>query len=122
MDYKYKHTEKSKEVEYPKLVRDRIPEINKKRWGLELDHRIAKDDKEYLKFLLKKLTEEVEELQTAPTDEIGKEIADIYEIIDAIIKHLGLSREEIEKFQKVKRGDQGGFEKRVLMLSKNMPE
>ncbi|MDO8507194.1 MAG: nucleoside triphosphate pyrophosphohydrolase [bacterium] len=122
MDYKYKHSDASQEVDYPKLVRDNIPDINLKRWGKELDHRIATDDKEYLAYLLKKLTEEAEELQFSPAEEIGDEIADVYEIIDAIIKVVGLSKSEIEKFQKVKRTDQGGFEKRVLMLSKNMPE
>lgn len=111
-----------KEADYPRLVRDNIPEINMKRWGLKLDHRIAKDDKEYLYFLIKKLSEEAEELQTTPIKEIGQEIADIYEIIDSIIKLSGVTRKEIADYQASKRKDQGGFDKRIIMLSKNMPK
>jgi predicted house-cleaning noncanonical NTP pyrophosphatase (MazG superfamily) len=121
-DYKYKHTEGSKETDYPRLVRDKIPDINKKRWGLELDHKIAKDDEEYLRFLLKKLVEESEEAKESDSKEMAGEIADIYEVIDSIIKLLGLSKDEISKYQKAKREDNGAFDKRVLMLSKNMPE
>ncbi len=122
MDYKYKHTDNSKEVEYPKLVRDNIPAINKQRWGLELDHRIAKDDKEYLFYLLKKLSEESEELQETPLPDLVKELADIYEIIDSLVALVGIKKAAIIEYQAIKRKDQGSFKERVLMLSKNMPE
>ena len=47
------------------------------RWGLEPDHRIAKNDEEYIRYLLKKLQEETEELKESHYIHIGHEIADI---------------------------------------------
>ena len=51
------------ENEYPKLVRDKIPAIIKDRVGVDVDRRIAKDDQEFLDYLLKKMVEEATELQ-----------------------------------------------------------
>ena len=51
------------ESEYPKLVRDRIPEIVEKDVGAEPSYRILEDDAEFLNALLKKATEEAAELQ-----------------------------------------------------------
>jgi len=54
MQYKHFNTNLKKENEYPKLVRDRIPEIIKERTGKETKMRIMEDE-EYLEFLLIKV-------------------------------------------------------------------
>ena len=68
------------ESEYPKLVRDNIPEIIKKREGFEPSYRILKDDTEFLNALLKKATEEATELQhSLEKNNTEEEIADAEE-------------------------------------------
>jgi predicted house-cleaning noncanonical NTP pyrophosphatase (MazG superfamily) len=103
--------------EYPKLVRDRIPEIIKQREGQDVPIRYLSDDSEYLVYLLKKVIEEATELSEATADSnIQEEIADIYEVIDVIIKLKMLSVEEIRAIQVEKRKKRGGFARRLLML------
>ena len=99
-------------------MRDRIPEIIKRKTGNDVKQRILGDD-EYLQYLLKKIIEEAAELQHS--EEVGnmqEELADILEIICAILKLKGWSMENVVKIQKEKREKNGGFEKRILMMKK----
>ncbi|MFA6376218.1 MAG: nucleoside triphosphate pyrophosphohydrolase [Candidatus Paceibacterota bacterium] len=116
----FNHSNLNIETEYPKLVRDRIPEIIKKNEGIEIKIRIMDDNNEYLEYLLKKIVEEATELQNATeTEEIIVELADIYEIIDSILEAKGKTREDIDIIETEKRKKNGGFKKRILMLGKN---
>ncbi len=104
------------ENEYPKLVRDKILEIIKEREGFEPSHRILENDTEFLNALLKKATEEAAELQhSLEKNNVEEEIADLFEVVDAILMLRGKSMEDIKKIQKEKREKRGGFEKRILM-------
>lgn len=106
------------ENEYPKLIRDRIPEIVEKK-GKQAKLAIAKNDTDFLNYLLKKIVEESVEL--AHSQEHGntqEEIADVLEIIDTILKLKGWTKEDIETIQKEKREKNGGFEKRLIMIEK----
>lgn len=94
---------------YYKLVRDKIPEIIKAK-GIEPVTHIAKD-KEFFNALLDKLREEVEEFIE---DSSQEEMADIMEVIYAILKEKGYSFEEIEEVRKKKREERGGFDKKVI--------
>lgn len=117
----YKHCETSSEIEneYPKLVRDNIPEVVGKITGKEVKTRILEDDGEYLKFLLKKVEEEAHELANAKDEEhIVEETADVMEIVDAILEFYGLDMETVRQVQKEKAEKRGGFKKRILMLEK----
>lgn len=72
------------ENEYPKLVRDKIPEIIKQLKGLNVPVRQLSEDSEFLEYLLKKIVEEAGELSQATTDSnLKEEIANVYEIVDA---------------------------------------
>lgn len=116
---KFEHTETSleKENEYPKLVRDNIPEIVRKLIGKEVRTRILESDEEYLKFLLKKVEEEAHELANAVGKEhVAEETADVMELIDTILEFHGLDMEMVRKVQQEKAEKRGGFRKRVLML------
>ncbi len=116
---KFKHFETSldKEREYPKLVRDGIPEIVKADKGIDAKIRVLEDDEEYLAYLLKKVEEEADELTNAESKEhIVEEMADVLEVMDAILKFNDIDIEIVKKVQIEKVEKRGGFEKRLLML------
>ncbi len=99
-------------MSYNKLVRDNIPEIIRSRGEEPVTH-IA-DDVEYWRRLKEKLREEVEEFLN---DETEEELADIFEVIDALIEHKGFRREEIELLQSQKAEKRGKFESRIVLDS-----
>ncbi len=101
--------------EYNKLVRDRIPSIIESS-GKEFLIRVLSDD-EYKRALKRKLIEEATEVNAAEsTDELVAELADVVEVIDALIAVLGMSWEEIRDVQKKKRLERGGFGKRLQLM------
>ncbi|MFA6973416.1 MAG: nucleoside triphosphate pyrophosphohydrolase [Parcubacteria group bacterium] len=119
MEFKHFETSLEKENEYPKLVRDNIPEVVGKLTGKEVKTRILENDEEYSKFLLKKVEEEAHELANAKSKEhIVEEAADVMELIDTILEFNGLDLETVRKVQKEKAEKRGGFKKRILMLEK----
>ena len=112
-NFKHFETNLEKENEYPKLVRDNIPEIVEERTGVKVKTKILENDKEYLNFLLKKIEEEANELSNAKDKKhIAEEIADIAELLDAIAEFNGLGMEEIKKIQQEKATKRGGFKKK----------
>ena len=118
MNYKHFITNLDKENEYPKLVRDRIPEIIKNRTGQDAETRIMEDE-EYLNFLMRKVEEEANELANAEDKEhVVEEVADVLELIDTILEFNGLNMETVRKVQVEKAEKNGGFKKKILMLRK----
>ena len=98
-------------IKYNKLIRDKIPEIIE---ADGKDYRVRKlDDDEYLKSLNAKLQEELDEYQ-----ESGKveELADLLEIIYAILDHKGISRDKLEVIRRRKQQERGGFEKKLFLI------
>lgn len=95
---------------YNKLVRDNIPEIMISN-GAKPVTRILKED-EYKKELNKKLQEEVSEYLESESIE---EIADILEVILAIIKTKNITFEELEHIRTEKVLKKGSFEKRIFL-------
>jgi predicted house-cleaning noncanonical NTP pyrophosphatase (MazG superfamily) len=105
---------------YPKLVRDRIPAIIKEKTGTEPECKTLTDDKEFLDSLLQKMVEESLELQNSATENnLEEELADILELIQAILKLRNRTMEDIMVIQAEKRGKRGGFDKRILMLKES---
>jgi len=118
MDYKHFITSLDKENEYPKLVRDRIPEIIKTRTGQDAKTRIMEND-EYLNFLMRKVEEEANELANAENKEhVIEEIADVLELIESILEFYDVDMETVLKVKREKADKRGGFKKRILMLEK----
>jgi len=70
--------------EYHKLVRDRIPEIIRKS-GNECEVVIL-SDAEYCQALRQKLMEEAGEAAEANGEDLVAELADLYEVIDALMR------------------------------------
>lgn len=115
----FKHSNLGIENEYPKLVRDRIPEIIEENEGISVKSRLLDDDAEFLGYLANKIVEEAVELQDAIVKgNLEEELADILELIDNILKLKGKTRKDINAIQDEKRKKNGGFSKRILMISK----
>jgi predicted house-cleaning noncanonical NTP pyrophosphatase (MazG superfamily) len=107
------------ENEFPKLVRDNIPDIILTNSGKPAQTRIVSDDNEYLSFLLKKMVEEASEVQfSVEHGNLQEELADVLEIIDAILNLKSISFESIRETQKEKKDKNGGFGKRIILLAK----
>jgi len=95
---------------YPKLVRDKIPEIIRSE-GRKVQIHTA-DEREYRTELYKKLQEEVAELTVEPSME---ESADVLEVLKAVHALEGWTDEEVEKVRLAKHEKRGGFEKRIIV-------
>jgi len=95
---------------YNKLVRDNIPEI------IEADNKTCLieilSDEKYIEMLDEKLNEELLEYQESKDIE---EIADMLEVVHAIVVARGYSVEELEKIRKDKADKRGGFVKKILL-------
>lgn len=99
---------------YNKLVRDNIPEIMIKN-GADPVTRILNDE-EYLKELNSKLLEEVNEYLN---DGNVEELADIEEVLRAILDFKKLSYTEFEEIRKQKVMKRGAFKKRIFLEREN---
>ncbi|MBS0015617.1 MAG: nucleoside triphosphate pyrophosphohydrolase [Arthrospira sp. SH-MAG29] len=100
--------------EYYKLVRDRIPEIIEKSGGKpeikvlsEAEYRIA---------LRNKLREEAEEVNQSDAANLVEELADILEVVEALMKSYNISEEQIQLKVDEKRAQRGGFEQKIMLL------
>jgi predicted house-cleaning noncanonical NTP pyrophosphatase (MazG superfamily) len=83
--------------------------------GLKVDYLIL-EQKDYLKELKTKLTEEVNEfllVDNADKKALTEELADILEVINYLKKDLDISDDELEKAQKKKFDKLGGFDKKI---------
>ncbi len=99
-------------IKYNKLIRDLIPQVieesNKKAIT-----RKAVDDAEYIAYLNKKLGEELDEyLQSGDVEEL----ADIQEVILALVQARGLSIDDFEALRFKKREERGGFDDRMVLV------
>ena len=96
--------------EYNKLIRDRIPEIIEAA-GKQCIVEVMNED-EYLEALDCKLEEELEEYQA---DKSLEELADLLEVMYAVVRARGYTTEELESVRKEKAEKRGGFEKRLRL-------
>ncbi len=97
-------------MRYDKLVRDLIPDRIRAK-GEPCSFHTA-DDEEYREKLLEKLAEEVTEFREAEDIE---ELADLLEVIDALIAYKGFDRDELAQVKAKKLAERGSFEKRIIL-------
>ena len=99
---------------YNKLVRDKIPDIIKANGEIPIYHTL--NDNEYWLALLKKDTEELEEVKNATSkDEVLKELGDKLELIRAMAEYLGFTLDDIIKQANKKKETNGEFQKRLFL-------
>lgn len=110
---------------YNKLVRDKMIEIYKHDVENKIsasDYRVRyMDREETLSRLKDKLLEEAQEVFDAYGKEdkthLKEEIADVIEVIDAILYHNDISLEEVLALRDAKKEKKGGFEKGIFLES-----
>jgi predicted house-cleaning noncanonical NTP pyrophosphatase (MazG superfamily) len=104
------------DVEYNKLVRDRIPEVIEAS-GDECQYEQLDED-EFRLMLREKFIEEAKELLAADgKEEIINELADFLELIEAVQDLEQISTEDVLKKKRIKKEERGGFENRVKLIS-----
>ena len=97
-------------MKYNKLIRDKIPEIIKKKGGKPIVH-IA-DEKEYWEKLKEKLLEEIKEFSKSGSI---KEFADILEVLDAVRDYKKFDKRKLETIKRKKAKERGKFKKRIIL-------
>lgn len=97
-------------MKYNKLVRDKMPEIIKQKGGTPITH--VADDSEYWQKLKEKLQEEVAEFVESESLE---EMADIWEVIEAVIEYKKFSQSEVASIKNKKAEERGKFRDRIIL-------
>ena len=98
---------------YNKLVRDKIPEIIKNNGAKAVNTRIL-NDKEYLDSLNTKLVEELNEYLSSGEIE---ELADLEEVLRAILDAKKVTYSEFEKIRQNKVNKRGAFKNKIFLES-----
>ena len=99
---------------YNKLVRDNIPEIIENN-GAKPFTRVLSEE-EYWEYLLKKDTEELQEvIEASSLIERKKELADKLELIRAMAEFNGFNLQDIIEEADRKKQKNGGIKKRLLL-------
>jgi len=104
---------------HKKLIRDKIPKFIEAYKG---KYKVRVMDEDELKMeLKKKLIEEAKEVKGAKKDELLKELADVLGLIKSIAESENIGFELIEKKQKQRRKERGGFKKRLFLIWSDRP-
>lgn len=98
-------------MSYNKLVRDKIPQIIERNEGRSCKTRIL-DDEEYIVELNTKIQEELTEYLESGEIE---ELADLEEVLRAILDSKGVSYEEFERIRLEKVKKRGAFKDRIYL-------
>ncbi|MFF2886903.1 phosphoribosyl-ATP pyrophosphohydrolase [Paenibacillus sp. NPDC057967] len=75
------------------------------------------DTIEYVKMLNVKIHEELDEYFNANENDQIEELADLIEVVYAIIESKGVSIVDFEKVRMAKKEDKGGFKEKLLLVS-----
>lgn len=112
----FQYTNLDIETQFPKLIRDRIPKIIAQNDKAIAKIRQTKDSDEYLEFVLHKVVEETVELQHSLEEgNMEEELADVYELLETLLKINKWSRTDIKKIQEEKNKKNGAFEKGYIL-------
>jgi predicted house-cleaning noncanonical NTP pyrophosphatase (MazG superfamily) len=102
-------------ITYQKLIRDKIPAIITAT-GKHFETAVY-DEADYQQALRQKLVEEAEEVSAANEQkELIKEIADLYEVVDALLAVHEIKQEEVLAVQAQRRNKRGAFASRLELL------
>ena len=104
----------SNRTEHNKLVRDKIPNIIRTS-GSQCETTIL-SNLDYIEALKQKLVEEAQEVAIAKPEELAQELADVMEVMDALMTAAEIEPETVKEIQKEKRLMRGGFDNRIKLL------
>ena len=99
---------------YNKLVRDRIPEIIRDT-GSTCKTESYSDESAFRRALRDKLVEEAREAATASEEDLVAELADLQEVVDALLDAYGLNPEMLRAIQTQRRAERGAFARRLRL-------
>ena len=99
-----------KHIVHNKLVRDRIPEIIEASGKTCVVEVMSQDA--YIQALDAKLNEELAEYQQSKSLE---ELADLLEVMGAVVKARGYTWDDLTRIRKEKRAQRGAFDQRILL-------
>lgn len=98
---------------YNKIVRDRIPEV------IRQDNKTCDvsfvDDKTAIEYLVKKVGEEAKEFEESGYDK--RELADLYEVLDAIKNKLKIKDAQLSQIRRKKAKERGIFNNNIILKS-----
>ena len=97
-------------MKYHKLVRDKIPEIIENQGKTCVTEILSQEA--YIQMLDEKLNEELTEYQESKSLE---ELADLLEVMEAVVSARGYTWEALMAVRDEKRQNRGGFQKRILL-------
>lgn len=97
-------------MQYNRLVRDRVPELIVESGRKQISRKLK--DEEYEQALMDKIVEEIEEYRISKNEE---EIADIYEVLDCLVKLKEYEPMHIDYLRLIKREARGSFHDRILL-------
>jgi len=107
--------------EYNKLVRDKIPEILDQK-GIKYGVHQEADHREIIRLLIDKVDEEAKEIREVIenpagyfTNTVADEIGDLYEVLDALTRELGLDADLVGTMQAKKLERRGGFQNHTVL-------
>ena len=95
---------------YNKLVRDKIPEYIIEKGGKPEFH--VADEKEYIAKLKEKLQEELDEFLEAESIE---ELADLLEVIEAVVETKKFDWKQLLDVKKKKADERGKFKDKIIL-------
>ena len=100
--------------EINKLVRDNIPTIIKQNNQIPTISILS--DKDYLHHLKLKLVEEANEVNNSTSkEELASELADVLEVLEALIIASDISYDDVLKVKDAKAKTNGKFENKILL-------
>ena len=97
-------------MKYHKLIRDRIPQIIESQGKICVTEVLSQEA--YLKMLDDKLNEELAEYQESKSLE---ELADLLEVMEAVVTARGYTWQQLIATRDEKREKRGGFQNRILL-------
>jgi len=100
-----------KVINYNKLIRDKIPEIIKSCGKKAIVEKVSED--ELLNYLNEKLEEELNEYKESGAIE---ELADLIEVVYAILDCKGITSEEFDDIRSTKNKERGKFKEGLVLL------
>jgi predicted house-cleaning noncanonical NTP pyrophosphatase (MazG superfamily) len=96
-----------------KLLRDRIPDLIRQAGGTCEVEMLSPED--YRQALRRKLVEEAQEAAAAPPADLVAELADLAEVLDALLVAAGIAPATLRAVQEQRRLERGGFTRRLRL-------